>query len=129
MNLAVFDFESICVQEESVKDTDTTKWIGKHIPILVSFSSNHLKEPIFLRNSDPYHLVTSFIVALENLALQSKAIKKNLFYDIETTMNKKLGSILKKFTQCHNQREQADLDDCDNAICTSTQFLQVQRNS
>ena len=46
-NLAIFDFESICVQEESFEDTDTTKWIGKHIPISVSIS-NLVNEPIFL---------------------------------------------------------------------------------
>ena len=92
-NLAIFDFESICVQEKSFKDTDTTKWIRKHIPISVSTSSNLVKEPLFLRNSDPHHLVTSFIGALENLALQSKAMMKNLFFDIKATINIKLGSI------------------------------------
>ena len=126
-NLAIFDFESICVQEESFKDTHTTKWMGKHIPISVSISSTLLKEPIFLCNSDPHHLVTSFIGAFENLALQSKAIMKNLFFDIETTINNKLGSILEKLTQRHNRREQAHLDDCDNETCTSTQFLQIQK--
>ena len=104
-NLAIFDFESICVQEESFKDTDTTKCIGKHIPISVSISSNLLKEPIFLCNSDPHHLLTSFIGALENLALQSKAIMKNLFFDIKTTINIKLGNILEKLTHRHNRRE------------------------
>ena len=39
-NLANFDLESICVQEESFKDTVTTKWIKKHIPISVSISSS-----------------------------------------------------------------------------------------
>ena len=126
-NLAIFDFESICVQEESFKDTDTTKWIGKHLLISISFSSNLVKEPIFLCNSDPHHLVTSFIGALENLALQSKAIKQNLFFDMERTINIKLGSILEKLTQRHNRKEQADLDDCDNETCTSTQFLQMQK--
>ena len=126
-NLAIFDFESICVQEGSFKDTKTTKWIGKHIPISVSISSNLLKEPIFLCNCDPHHLVTSFIGALENLAFQSKAIIKNLFFDIETTINIKLGSILDKLTQRHNRLEQAHLDDYDNETCTSTQFLQAQR--
>ena len=126
-NLAIFDFESICVQEESFKDTDTTKWIGRHSPISVSISSNLVKEPIFLCNSDPHQLVTSFIGALENLALQSKAIMKNLFFDIKTTINIKLGSIWEKFTQRHNRVEQADLDDCDNETCTSTQFLQIQK--
>ena len=126
-NLAIFDFESICVQEESFKDTDTTKWIGKHIPISGSISSNLVKEPIFLCNSDLHHPVTSFIGALENLALQSKTIMKNLFFDFETTINIKLGSILEKLTQRHNRREQVYLDSCDNETCTSTQFLQIQK--
>ena len=127
MNLAIFDFESNCVQEESFKDTDTTKWIGKHIPISVSISSNLVKEPLFLCNSDPHHLVTSFVGALENLALQSEATMKNFFFDIETRINIKLGSILEKLTQRNIRREQADLDDCDNETCTSTQFLQIQK--
>ena len=89
-NLHIFDFESICVQEESFKDTDTTKWIGKQIPISVSISSILVNEPIFRCYCDPHHLVTSFIGALENLALQIKAIMKNLFPDIETTIEVKL---------------------------------------
>ena len=126
-NVAIFNFESIYVQEESFKDTDTTKWIGKHIPISVSISSNLVKEPIFLCNSDPHDLVTFFIGALENSALQSKAILKNLIFDIETTIKIKLGSILEKLTQRHNLREQTHLDDCDHENCTSTQFLQIQK--
>ena len=38
-NLAIFEFESIFVQKESFKDTDTTKWVGKHFPISVSIKS------------------------------------------------------------------------------------------
>ena len=53
---------------------------------------------------------------------------KLLFLDIETTVESKLGSILENLTQRHNRREQADLDDCDNEICVSTQFLQIQKN-
>ena len=52
---------------------------------------------------------------------------KNLFLEIETTIKIKLGSILEKLTQRHNRREQADLDDCDNEICASTQFFQIQK--
>ena len=29
-NLAIFDFESICVPSEQLKGTNTTTWIGKH---------------------------------------------------------------------------------------------------
>ena len=95
---AIFDFESICVQKQSLRDTNITIWIGKHVPISVSISSNIVEEPIFICNSDPYHLVASFIGALENLASHSKAKMKNLFLDIETTLEIKVGSILEKFT-------------------------------
>ena len=128
-NLATFDFESNCVQEETFRDTITTTWIGKHVPISVSISSNLVEEPIFLCNSYPHHLVESFFGVLENLASQSKAKMKNLFIDIETTINNKLGSILEKLTQRHNRREQTDLDDCDNETYASTHFLQIQKPS
>ena len=127
-NLTFFDFESVCVHEETFRDTNTTTWIGKHVPISVSISSNLVEEPIFFCNSDPCHLVASLIGGLENLASQSKAKMKNLFLDIETTIKIKMGSIFEKLTQRHNRREQADLDDCDNEICASTQFLQIQKN-
>ena len=83
-----------------------------------------MEEPIFICNSDPHHLVASFIGTLENLASQSKAKMENFFLDIETTINIKLGRILEKLTQRHNRRKQADLDDCDKENCAPTQFLQ-----
>ena len=126
-NLAIFDYQSNCVQEESFKDTDATKWLGKHVPISFSIFSNLVKEPIFLSNSDPHHLVTPFIGALENVDLQSNAILKNLFFDIETTIMNKLGSILEKLSQRHSRGEQAGLDDCENETCTSSQFLWIQK--
>ena len=52
-NLAVFDFVSICVKEQTYRETETIKRIGKHVPISVSVSSNLIPEPIFLCNSDP----------------------------------------------------------------------------
>ena len=131
--LAIFDFESICVQEETFRDKNTTTWMGKHVPLSVSISSNLVEEPIFIWNSDPHHLVASFIGALENLVSQSKARRKNTFLDIEATIKIKLGSILEKLTQRHNRRQSATFDmsrdDCDNEICASTQFLQIQKKS
>ena len=131
-NIAIFDFESICVQEESFKDAKTTTLIGKHVPISVSISSNIVEEPIFLNNSDPHHLDSSFIGTLEGLALQSRAQMKLLIFDIETTIKIKLSSILEKLTQRHNGRQHSRFDmsqdDCDNEICASTQFLQIQKN-
>ena len=87
-----------------------------------------MEEPIYFCDSNPHDLVSSFIGTLEGLALQNKAQMKFLSLDIETTIKIRLGRILEKLTQLHNRREQADLDDCDNEISTSTQFLQVQKN-
>ena len=67
-NLAIFDFESICVPSEQSKDTNTTIWIGKHEPISVSISSNLIDEPVFLCDKDPKALITSFLEAIEDLA-------------------------------------------------------------
>ena len=130
-NSAILDFTSVCVQEETFRDTNTTTWIGKHVPILVSISSNNVEKPTFLCNSDHHQLVASFIGALQNLAPQSKAKLKNWFLDIETTIKVKLGSILEKLSQRHNRRENARFDmsrnDCDNEICASTQLFQIQK--
>ena len=52
---------------------------------------------------------------------------KNLFFDINTTIQIKLGSVLGTPTQRHNRRKQTGLDDCDNESCTSTQFSQIQK--
>ena len=48
--IAAFAFESICVQEETFKTTNTRTWIRKHVPISVSISSNFVEEQIFLCN-------------------------------------------------------------------------------
>ena len=52
-NMAIFDFESISVLTEELKEAQTTTWIGKHVPFSVSMSSNLIDEPIFLYNKDP----------------------------------------------------------------------------
>ena len=72
-NLSVFDFESICVPSNGLKDTNTTTWIGKHEPISVSISSNLIQETFFLCNKDPKTMIVSFVEALEELASKSKA--------------------------------------------------------
>ena len=36
-NIAESDFESICVQEDKFRDTDTTIWIGKQVHYLYEF--------------------------------------------------------------------------------------------
>ena len=133
-NLAVF-FESICVKEETYTETETTKWIGKHVPISVSISSNLKPEPIFLCNSDPRQLVSSFVSVLEGLATQSKAQMKLLFIELESAIKIRLSGILEQLNQGHSQGEGVidfDNDEYFNDTAEekklSTQFLQMQKN-
>ena len=46
-NLAIFDYESICVPSEELKATQTTTWSGKDVPFFVSISSNLIDEQGF----------------------------------------------------------------------------------
>ena len=39
-NLAIFNVTSVRVQEETFRNTNTTNWIGKHVPISVTIFSN-----------------------------------------------------------------------------------------
>ena len=113
-NLAIIDFESICVKEDSYKQTETTTGIGKHVPISVSISSNLIPEPIFLCNADPHHLISSYITALEGLATQSKALMKLNFFEVETAIKIKLCCLLEQLNQRRNQAERVSnfVDDC-----------------
>ena len=131
-NLARFDFESICVKEQSYKQTETTTCIGKHVPISVSISSNLIPEPNFLRNANPY-LISSFITALEGLATQSKAQMKLNFIEVETAIKIKLCAILEQLNQRRNRAERVSnfVDDCiveEEEKDLSTKFLLMQKN-
>ena len=132
-NLAIPDFESDCVKENSYKQTETTTWIGKIVPISVSISSNLIPEPIFLCNANPHHLISSFITALKGLATQSKAQMKLSFIEVETANKIKLCAILEQLNQRRNQAERVLIfvDDCvveEEENDLSTQFLQMQKN-
>ena len=98
-NLAVLDFESICIPEEKIKNTETTTWIGKHVPISVSISSNLIAMPTFFCNSNPRDLVQSFIDAVEGLATQSKAQMKLNFLEVETAIKRKLTRTLESLNE------------------------------
>ena len=132
-NVAKFDFESIRVEEaNSYKQTETTTWIGKHVPISVSISSNLIPEPIFLCNANPHYLILSFITALEGLATQSKAQMKLIFSEVETAIKIKLCAILEQLNQRRNRAEKVSsfVDYCivEEEKDLSTQFLQWQKN-
>ena len=133
-NLAVFDFESICIPEEKFKNTETTTWIGKHVPISVSITSNLIAKPIFLCNSNPRDLVESFIDAVESSATQSKTQMKLKFLEVETAIKSKLTRTQESLNErsCRNQRvfefEDHCFEDDNEEKDASTQFLQMQKN-
>ena len=77
----MFDLEYLGAQEESFKDTDITKVIGKQTLAAVSISLNLMTQSIFLCNCDPQHLVASVKATLKNWASQSKA--KKLFLTLK----------------------------------------------
>ena len=134
-NLAVFDFESICIPEEKFKNTKSTTWIGKHVPISVSILSKLIAKAIFLCSSNPRDLVESFTDAVEGLATQSKAQMKLKSMEIEkTAIKSKLTRTLESLNErrCRNQRvfdfEDHCFEDDNEEKDASTQFLQMQKN-
>ena len=133
-NLAVFDFESICILEEKFKNTETTTWIGKHVPISVSISSNLIAKPIFLCKSYPSDLVESFIDAVEGLATQSKAQMELKFLEVEPAIKSKLTRTVESLNErrYRNERvfqfEDHCFEDDNEEKDNSTQFLQIQKN-
>ena len=133
-NLAVFDFDSICIPEESFKNAETTTLIGKHVPISVSIFSNLIAEPLSLCNSNPSNLVESFIDAVEGLATKSKAQMKLKLLEVETAIKSKLTRTLESLNErrYRNQRvfelEDHCFEDDNEKKDASTQFLQMQKN-
>ena len=131
-NMAIVDIESICGQEEKFRDTDATTWIGKHVPLSASISTNLIKQPSFLCNSNPAALVESFVDALDGLATQSKTQIEVKFLEIETSVKTKPNQIFFTLNQRRCRKEPVlEFEDA----CTeeqeqdvSTQFLQTQKN-
>ena len=78
-NLAVFDFESITVQDDQLCDIERTKWIVRHVPVSYSLASNLLQETVFLYNSVPFELLRSFLTTQVGLSNQRSIHYRNLF--------------------------------------------------
>ena len=131
-NLAIFDFESICVKDDSFKQTETTTWIGKHLPTSVSVSSNLIPEPILRRNANLHRLISSFIIAVEGLGTQSKTQMKLNFIEVETAIKIKLSPLLEQLNQRRNREERVSnfVNVCivEEERDLSTQFLQMRKN-
>ena len=133
-SLAVFDFECICIPEKKFKNTDTTTWIGEHVPISVSISSNLIAKTIFPCNSNPRDLVESFIDAVEGFATHSKTQMKLKFLEVETAIKSKLTRTLESLNErrYRNQPvfefEDHCFEDDNEEKDASTEFLQMQKN-
>ena len=89
-NLVIFDFESICKTENNSESNNSTTWVGKDEPISVSISSNLFKTPIFLCDPEPIKVVIQFLVALENLANESRDQMQSQFADVTSAVCEKL---------------------------------------
>ena len=102
-NSTTFDFQLIFVQEETFKETNTRTWIGKHVQISLSSSSNFVRETILFCNSYYHHPIESFSGAHDNSASHSTVKVENLFVGFETTTRIKTGNNLENLTKCHNR--------------------------
>ena len=133
-NLAILDFESICVPSDELKATQTTTWMRKHVPISVSISSNLIDEPVFLYNKDPQKLIIDFLIKLELLAEKSKLEMRTDIQDVEGVVNERMSKFFQELNErCRNHpTENFEYeDDCiegTEKIDMSTQFLRMQKN-
>ena len=132
-NLANIDFESICVPSDELKATQTT-WIGKHVPISVSISSNLIDEPIFLSDKDPQKLIIDFVIKLELSCEKGKLEMRTKFQDNEKEVIERMSNNFQELNkgcqnhptenfeyedECIEDREETDM---------SNQFLRMQKN-
>ena len=75
-HLIIFNFQSITVPDKTIRNTELTPWIGKHVPISVSISSNLFTQPIFICNEDPLQLIRDFVSNLTHIAEKSTLLKR-----------------------------------------------------
>ena len=131
--MAIFDFESICRQEDKFNDTDTTASTDMKVPMFVSLSSHLFEQPIFLCNSNPKALVESFVDALDGLAKRSKAQMELKFFQMETSVKSERNQVFSVLNHCRCRTESVlEIDDgCiekEEEQNVSTHFLQTQQN-
>ena len=76
-----------------INNTATTSWIGTHVPVSVSISSNLLEEPVFLCENDPNHPIISFVAQLEILAAKNKLDVKSKFLEVEAEIKTRFNDV------------------------------------
>ena len=92
-NLIVFDFESKTVADNALRNTELTSWIGKHVPISVSISSNLISEPIFICNEDPLQVSRDFVSSLTNIAEKSTLLMREKLNDFVLELEEKYWTV------------------------------------
>ena len=117
----------MCVKGENFKEIETTTWIGKHIPISVSISSDVTQNPIFLCSPNPPDWLSSINDALEILATKSEAQKTRNFLQVETAIKYKIACVLETLNQRRSHRVDFKAED-DNSGKSSAQFLQREKS-
>ena len=123
----------MCSTEE-LKATETTTWIGKHVPISVSISSNLQDALIFLCEKDPELLIIAFVSSLELLAEKNKLQMRIKLQEIENTVNDRVKKIFDKLSAGTLTKRLEVFDYEDECVeggdedDMSTQFLRVQKN-
>ena len=124
-NFVVFDFEAICVQSVEANNTLTTSWIGTHVPVSVSISSNLLDEPVFLCENDPNRLIISFVSQLETLAAKNKADLKPKFLAVEAEIKTRLSDVSSRL-QIISETQPNISSETDDSNATK-KFLRIQQ--
>ena len=124
-NFVVFDFEAICVQSVEINNTATTSWIGTHVPVSVSISSNLLDEPVFLCEKDPNRLIISFVAQMEILASKNKADLRPKFLAVEAEIKTRLSDIYSRLQIVSETQPNISSETEDSNVSKS--FLQIQQ--
>ena len=124
-NFVVFDFEAICVQSVEANNTVTTSWIGTHVPVSVSISSNLLDEPVFLCENDPNRLIISFVAQLETLAAKNKTDLKPKFLAVEAEIRTRLSDVSSRL-QINSETQPNISSETDYSNATK-KFLRIQQ--
>ena len=142
-NTTIFDFESVCEQEDKFRNTQTTTVIGHHVPKSVSILTNLIEQQIFSNTSSPAALVESLADAFDGLATQSKAQKKLNLMDIATIVKSKLNQTFYTVNRghCHKapgleiedqcieeEEEEEEGEEEEEEQDVLTQFLQTQKS-
>ena len=92
-NLIVYDFGSITVHDSTIKNTELTSWIGKHVPISVSLCSNFNPDTLFICNEDPNQLIRDFAQNLVALSEKSASIMKEKLQTYISQLQEKYYSV------------------------------------